>query len=375
MARTIRIAAVQMVADPAPLDQRLARAEALLAQAAHDGAQLVVLPEVFNTGYEYSDANYRRAETLAGPTASWMRALAREHNVYLAGTFLRRGAEEIYNTLLLVAPDGRSWHYDKRYPWVWERAYFRAGQGITIADTDLGRLGLLICWDAAHPELWARYAGRVDGVVVCSCPPRAHDLTFVLPGGQRLSAAEAGPILRHVKRTGEGVFGPCLRRQAAHLGVPVVNATGTGWFASPVPLPRLSLAIYALFRPDLWPQVLRANRVRVEAGYFAETYVAGADGCVLERVPAGHEAHALAEVVLTDEPPLSAGSPPRFGLSPFAYAFDGFANVALAPVYRRRVRSALDRHMAPAPRRTRRWIGALILVGLVAFLIGRRARR
>ena len=375
MTRTIRIVAVQMTADPAPVEERLARAQALVEQAARHGAQLVVLPEVFNTGYEYSDANYDRAETLDGRTARWMRTMARQHAVHLAGTFLRRGAEEIYNTLLLVAPDGRSWQYDKSYPWIWERAYFRAGEGITIAETELGRLGLLICWDAAHPELWERYAGQVDAMLVCSCPPRAHDLTFVLPDGRRLIATEAGPILRHVRRTGEGIFGPYLRRQAAHLGVPVVNTTGTGTFSSGIPMPRVSLAVYALFRPDLWPAIPRADRVRVEATYFPETYVADAGGQVLDRVPPGREGVALAEVALADASPAPAGPPPRFGVSPFAYAFDRFANGLLGPVYRRRVRRAHGRHMAPMPRRTRRWIGALILASVLAFLLGRRARR
>lgn len=375
MSRTIRIAAVQMVADPAPVTERLAQAGALVEKAGRSGAQLVVLPEVFNTGYKYSDANYYRAESFSGPTASWMRATARRHDLHLAGTFLRRGAEEITNTLLLVAPDGRSWHYDKSYPWVWERATFCPGEGITVADTDLGRLGLLICWDAAHPELWQRYAGRVDGMVVCSCPPRAHDLTFVLPDGRRLRAAEAGPILRHVKRTGEGIFGPCLRRQAVHLGVPVVNTTGTGTFSSRVPLPRLSLAVYALFRPDLWPQVACADQIRVEATYFSETYVADGEGRVLDQVPAGHEGYALAEVTLAPASPVPFGPPPRFGLSPFAYAVDRFANAALAPIYRRGVRAALGSHMAPTTLRTRRWIGSLILVAALAFLLGRRSRR
>ena len=72
MPKTIQIAAVQMDARPAPTPERLARAENLVAQAAHSGAQLVVLPEVFNTGYEYSDQNFARAEAPDGQTASWM---------------------------------------------------------------------------------------------------------------------------------------------------------------------------------------------------------------------------------------------------------------------------------------------------------------
>ncbi len=88
MPNTVRFAAIQMDAQPVPTKVRLARAAALVAQAAQAGAQVVVLPEVFNTGYEYSDANYSRVEALNGPTVTWMKHMATQHNIYLAGTLL-----------------------------------------------------------------------------------------------------------------------------------------------------------------------------------------------------------------------------------------------------------------------------------------------
>ena len=88
MARQVKIAAMQMIAHPASTHQRLERAEALVAGACRDGAQLVVLPEVFNTGYEYSDQNYGRAEPLDGPTVAWMKQLASRNQIHLAGTLL-----------------------------------------------------------------------------------------------------------------------------------------------------------------------------------------------------------------------------------------------------------------------------------------------
>ncbi len=338
MPRTIKIAAVQMMAQSASVSERLARAEMLVAQSAREGAQLVVLPEVFNTGYEYSDANYGRAEPLDGPTATWMKQTAARCDVHLAGTFLRLDGQDIYNTLLLVAPEGRAWRYDKNYPWGWERAYFCAGSDVTVADTALGRLGLLICWDAAHPELWARYAGHVDAMVVCSCPPAMQDLTIIFPDGKRFKTEKADLAMRHIKRTSAGTFDPCLLRQAAHLGVPVVNTTGTGVFSSTVPSPRASLAIYALAHPGLWKYIPQAEAVRIEAGYFNETYVADAAGRVLQRVPPETEAYALAEVTLADAPPQPHGKRPPFGISVLAYVFDVCVNRLSSLAYRRNVR-------------------------------------
>jgi predicted amidohydrolase len=326
-----------MIAWPAPIQGRLARAERLIAQAAGQGAQLAVLPELFNTGYEYSDQNYLRAETCDGPTVSWMRQAAAQFGVHLAGSLLLRDGADIYNVLLLAAPDGRLWRYNKSYPWYWERAYFRKGEGTTVADTALGKIGMLLCWDVAHPKLWQAYAGRVELMVVCSCPPAAHEMTLVLPDGERVGFGDLGPLARRIRDTAGGTFGPNLRRQARVLKTPVVNTTGTGAFSSVLPSPRLSLGSFALMAPRLWKYLPRADSMRVEANYFNETYIADASGRVLQKAPAGVEGFALDEVALPDAPPNPGRAQPGFGISIFAYLFDALANASLALQYNREV--------------------------------------
>jgi len=375
VSRTIKIAAVQINAEPAPVPERLARAEAIIAKAGNSGAQLVVLPEVFNTGYEYSDDNYQRVEPIDGPTVNWMKQIAARHNIHLASSLLLLDHEDIYNTLLLVAPDGQTWRYDKSYPWMWERAYFRAGHGITIADTSLGKLGLLICADVTRAELWARYAGKVDAMVICSCPPAVHELVFVFPDGYCQSSGDMGPLMQYAQRGAGETFGACLRRQASWLGVPVVNTTGAGTFKSCLPLPRLSLAIYVLARPDLWKYIPRASEVYVKAGYFQETYIADADGQVLDRVPPGSEDFALAEIALPESLPAPRGRQPRFGISALSYAFDDFANIVLASAYQRKVRDAYGGQMAPPIRSTRLWLGGLIVAAMIGYVLGRMLGR
>jgi len=88
MARQLKIAAIQMDANPAPTGERLERAERLVIAAAQSGAQLVVLPELFNTGYAYAESNYRRAELPDGPTVTWLREMAARLNVHLAGSLM-----------------------------------------------------------------------------------------------------------------------------------------------------------------------------------------------------------------------------------------------------------------------------------------------
>ena len=62
MSREISVAAIQMYSVPGKVEANLARAEALVRQAAAAGAELVVLPEFFNTGYQFSDDSYVLAE-------------------------------------------------------------------------------------------------------------------------------------------------------------------------------------------------------------------------------------------------------------------------------------------------------------------------
>jgi predicted amidohydrolase len=336
MSKTIQIAAIQMNALPASTQERLAQAEKLVVACAQAGAQLVVLPEVFNTGYEYSDANYARAESFDGPTAAWMRKTAAQQHVHLAGSFLHREQDRIYNTLLLAAPDGRQWHYDKNYPWFWERAYFEKGTGITIADTDLGKIGFLVCWDVAHVDLWRQYAGKLDLMMVSSCPPMVLDLTLVFPDGQRMRAVQAGPLIQYLKRTTDEIFGQYLRRQAGWLGVPVVNTTGAGTFATAIPGPKRSLSMIALMVPSVWKHRAQFEQTRCETGYFSETYIADAAGAVLDRVQPGVDGYALGQVRLPDALPQPKGKQPGFGSPGFAYLLDWFVNTMMAAEYRKK---------------------------------------
>ncbi|PWH13911.1 MAG: hypothetical protein DDG60_09380 [Anaerolineae bacterium] len=336
MPRRVSLAAIRMDAAPAPTESRLERAEKRVAQAAAQGAQIAVLPEVFNTGYEYHDRNYSLAEPMDGPTVSWLKSAARKYNLYLAGSLLLREPAAIYNAMLLVAPDGKTWRYDKTYPWCWERAYFRPRKHpIAPAETELGKIGMLVCWDAAHPSLWAAYAGKVDLMLVSSCPPLAHQMTFRFPDGNSVQPADLGPVIHAIYRNGGKVFNGFFLEQSAWLGVPAVNTTGAGQFRSLWPRPRLTFSVLLAARPDLWKYIPQAEQITGEAGYFDETFIAGADGQVLARTTSDGDDLAVAETELAEHTPIPRSTQPRPGLSPLAYWADWFTNAALVSEYRK----------------------------------------
>lgn len=95
----------------------------------------------------------------------------------------------------------------------------------------------------------------------------------------------------------------------------------------------------------------------------------------MTRVPPEVESYAMAEVALADSPPQPQGKQPPFGLSVWPYLLDEFANVALIPVYRQGVRRTHGQHMAPVSRQANVWAGAIVLAGILGFVLGRAISR
>jgi predicted amidohydrolase len=350
VSRTITIAAVQMDANPALTADRLARADRLATAAANDGAQLVVLPELFNTGYAYADANYRLAEPLHGPTPTWMKGAAARLNVHLAGSLMLLDQGEVYNALLLFAPDGRTWRYDKNYPWGWERGYFRAGHRITVAETDLGHVGMMICWDTAHPGLWKRYAGRVDLMVISSCPPDVSNPTFHFPNGDALTFDDMGPIMASMKGAGPLVFGDMIDQQASWLGVPAVNTVGSGHIRTGIPNGLGSFLTFLSLAPWLVRYLPQAGRMQMSCRMVQGCKVVDAHGQVLaELVQEQGETFTVAKVTLADDRPRPQAPQPA---SPVPFLTYLSSDVLLPwlsiPVYRRGLRRARGNRRAYA---------------------------
>lgn len=374
----ISVAAAQMLGEVKATDNRLNRATNLVQDAAKQGANLVLLPELFNTGYAYSSANYYRAETLEGPTATWMRETAAAHNIHLAGSLLLLDQNEVFNAMLLFAPNGRMWRYDKNYPWAWERAYFRNGSGITIADTDLGRIGLLICWDVAHTNLWQQYAGQVDLMLISSCPPDAGRLAYILPDGRRFDPSQVAPVAAKMNDQADKTFGPTIDKQVRWLKVPAIHASSTGHFQSAVPQSKASLLAAAAMMPGVITKLPKANQIQVTCDFAGCTKILDSGGNILNQISAeAGEGITIAEIALSEKRPRPTDSQPPIALMPLTYAFSDYVLPWLTiPQYRQGVRRAWGQHMAPIDPATRQRaidfliISALIL--LVAFLSGRR---
>ncbi|GAA2083959.1 carbon-nitrogen family hydrolase [Kitasatospora saccharophila] len=173
----MRASLIQLaVSDAEPPAERRARAAALV--RAQDGADLVVLPELWPVGGFAYDAWASGAEPLDGPTAEAMSAAAKAAGCWLhAGSIVERDPDgPIYNTSLLFAPDGELVRtYRKIHRFGFDRGEavaMGAGQEIVTVDAGFAVLGLATCYDLRFPELFrALLDGGAELLVVPAAWP------------------------------------------------------------------------------------------------------------------------------------------------------------------------------------------------------------
>jgi N-carbamoylputrescine amidase len=163
--------------DPETNLQRSARA---IREATDGGADLVVLPELANSGCDFSSREraLRLAEEVGetgenpGPTLRAWRALAREFGVFVISGFLEREGGSLYNSAAVIGP-GLFGRYRKTHLWDGEKLIYEAGRDLPVFDTPLGRIGVLICYDAWFPEAARTLALR--GADLLCVPANAPD--------------------------------------------------------------------------------------------------------------------------------------------------------------------------------------------------------
>ena len=153
-------------------------------------ADLFLAGELYLTGYMARDAFAQLAEPIDGPAVKTVQFLAREHSTHIVFGMPEReeSTKRLFNTSVLVAPDGKVASYRKVYPANFgpfeEGLYFARGDGLTLVETKLGRIGLLICYDTFFPELAKSYALQgADLLAIISASPATSKPFFdrILP--------------------------------------------------------------------------------------------------------------------------------------------------------------------------------------------------
>lgn len=135
-------------------EPRQAVLEQVLQEAAQNGTELVVFPELFQSGYNVGTSVVTSSEPQDGPFFAKVAALCRHYGVAAFYGYVERFGDNVYNSAQLVGDTGASIaNYRKRMlPPGFEPDYFTAGTKSTIIDYKGIKFGLLICYDVEFPE-------------------------------------------------------------------------------------------------------------------------------------------------------------------------------------------------------------------------------
>ncbi|MBI1248971.1 carbon-nitrogen hydrolase family protein [bacterium] len=230
------VAAALQMNSGAEKSANLAQAEAMIAEAASQGARLVVLPELFPFLGKVSQLR-ENAESMDGKVLRRMRELAIEHQLVLCAGSMAFPAEgdplKVVNRSIIFGPHGQTLAtYDKIHCFdinlpevhVVESDYVRPGSHLSVASTPLGHIGQAICYDLRFPEIFRRLT--VDGMQIC-----------VLP-----SAFTA--------KTGQAHWEVLVRARAIENQIYIVAANQCGVYADSIPCFGNSLIV------DPWGKIL-----------------------------------------------------------------------------------------------------------------------
>lgn len=225
---TTTVACCQVALRVGDLEGNRARVLSAVEEAAAQGAQVIVVPELANSGYVFRDA--AEAESLSepvdGPTVAGWVQLARRLGVVLVGGFCERGAGVIHNSAVLVDPSGVRAVYRKAHLWDREKLVFTPGEDAPpVVETAFGRIGVVVCYDLEVPE-WVRLPA-IDGAELLCAP--VNWPAFPRPVGERPTEVVRVQALASVNR----MFVAACARAGVERGVEWVTSStvvdADGW--------------------------------------------------------------------------------------------------------------------------------------------------
>ena len=231
----MRIAVGQFEPRVGEKERNVARTLELIDEAASRGVELLVLPELCNSGYVFESKE--EAESLAeevpgGPTVkAWLERCAARGLTLVAGIAERDGGA-LYNSAVVVTPGGFVGTYRKLHLWDQENRWFTPGdRGVPVFDTPVGRIAAIICYDGWFPECyrvaalggadvvcvptnWVPIPGQAEGRVAMAtvlCQAAAHSNSLVVAAADRVGVERGQPFIGQsviVSHTGWPLAGP-----------------------------------------------------------------------------------------------------------------------------------------------------------------------
>lgn len=289
MTRTIPVAAIQMAARLADVPGNIAQVGDLAEQALKAGARMVALPEFFTTQIIYDERLYGCSLPPDNPALDMLKSLAKKYEATLGGSYLEKRGEDVYNTYVLVEPSGDVHRHDKDQPTMVENAFYIGGTDPGLAKTQLGNIGLAVCWETIRTRTVSRLTGNVDVLMTGSHWWSSPDWQL----GRKIWEKMHLYNIDFMKRT-PGIF-------ASMIGAPNIHAGHCG---------------------DLRGQFQLTQKftVDIKSALMGETQITDASGKILARREL-HEGPGFvqAEIELGSKPAVPA--PERFWIDPLPFIY------------------------------------------------------
>jgi predicted amidohydrolase len=195
MKNKIRLALAQVSSKRENKEANLQKIEKLTLKAKQQRADIVIFPEMSLTGYVVLDQVYELAETIPGPSTQKIKALAKRtgmHIIFGMPELSEKTQATVFNTAVFVGPKGVIGKYRKMYlpthSVFEEKRYFRQGYEPAAFQTDLGNIGLTICYDVFFPEVYrlTRLKGAQLMVCISASPAVRRDYFEILTSARAL---------------------------------------------------------------------------------------------------------------------------------------------------------------------------------------------
>ncbi|MBY5865020.1 nitrilase family protein [Rhizobium leguminosarum] len=219
-ARTVTVATVQFEPIVGDRAGNLAAIDRLVRAAKARGAEIVVLPELADSGYNFRDGDEvaaLAAPVPGGASAETLCRLAGELGLYIVSGVAEQDGDRFYNSALLCGPEGYIGKYRKLHLWNNENRLFRKGDlGLPVFDLPFGRIGIAICYDGWFPETFRQLAMAGAELV---CVPT----NWVPMAGAESAPEPMANILHKAAAHTNGLYIACADRIGIERGQPFIG--------------------------------------------------------------------------------------------------------------------------------------------------------
>lgn len=167
----VRVSVIQMEPKIGEKEYNINHSVELIRQAVDSGAKLLVLPELCNSGYVFNsrEESFAMAEPLDNSQTieAWKKE-AVANNIYIVGGVCEREGDSLYNSSVLIGPNGLIGSFRKMHLWFEEKLFFEPGNlGFPVFKTPIGNIGMCICYDMWFPESFRLLASQGADIVCC----------------------------------------------------------------------------------------------------------------------------------------------------------------------------------------------------------------